>query len=129
MKPMGPICPFELADDVATRLSVWCKHETIGIRVYRGGKALYRASWLRVGTDITIVHFPVIYSEIRRVGEKKTGLEWIQKVFRIWNSHVYIYYPVDNNYYPLLIFFIWKSIRGEKKARRECGFRKILRCM
>lgn len=22
MKPMGPICPFEFADDVATRLSV-----------------------------------------------------------------------------------------------------------
>lgn len=129
MKPMGPICPFEFADDVATRLSVWCKHETIGIRVYGGGKALYRASWLRAGTDITIVHFPVIYLEIRRVREKKTGLEWIQKVFRIWNSRVYIYYPVDNNYYPLLIFFIWKSIRGEKKARRDRGFRKILRCM
>lgn len=117
MKPMGPICPFEFADDVATRLSVWCKHETIGIRVYGGGKALYRASWLRVGTDITIVHFPLIYLEIRRVREKKPRLEWIQKVFRIWNSRVYTYYPVDNNYYPLLIFFIWKS--GERKKLEE----------
>lgn len=56
------------------------KHETIGIRVYRGGKALYRASWLRASTDITIVHFPLIYSEIRRVREKKQlGLNGFRK--------------------------------------------------
>lgn len=74
---MGFICLFEFVDDVVIRLLVWCKYEIIGIWVYRGGKVLYCVSWFRVGIDIIIVYFLLIYLEICRVREKKFRFEWI----------------------------------------------------
>lgn len=74
---MGFICLFEFVDDVVIRLLVWCKYEIIGIWVYGGGKVLYCVSWFRVGIDIIIVYFLLIYLEICRVREKKIGFEWI----------------------------------------------------